>query len=350
MKSLKRDPYFDIVRGFAIILVVMGHVIQCGMGEPYFINERYYENSLFKIIYSFHMPLFMLVSGYFFAIAISQKSSVDIVKRRIKSLLIPVLVWTLIPFVVFLLEDAPRAEIFSLQLVRWYINLAKGNLWFLWAVFYNSLIVLLINRFLKDSVLVYLWVLILVLFIPDAIIMATYKYMYLYFVVAYLFKKNAWSEYLGVISAKNRIFLIVTVVLSFGILFKFYNYASYIYTSGVYILRDNPWMQIKINIQRWLIGMAGSILVLVLLKYMSEKKWLAKGEKLLAYIGRHSMGVYIVNVYFSNYILIRLTKNIHFSYAMVLLETVFSIVICLAIAVLLSKAKWSNKLLLGGRN
>lgn len=48
----KRDISFDIAKGIGMFLVVMGHVH--GMNRTY------------GVIYSFHMPLFFLISGYFF--------------------------------------------------------------------------------------------------------------------------------------------------------------------------------------------------------------------------------------------------------------------------------------------
>lgn len=51
-----RCEYLDIARGMAIILVVLGHSIQSNIMDM--------DSSLvFRIIYSFHMPLFMFISG-----------------------------------------------------------------------------------------------------------------------------------------------------------------------------------------------------------------------------------------------------------------------------------------------
>lgn len=47
----KRINYIDYMRGIAIILVVMGHLIQFN-GFPT-------SNPVFEFIYSFHMPLFL---------------------------------------------------------------------------------------------------------------------------------------------------------------------------------------------------------------------------------------------------------------------------------------------------
>ena len=52
-----RIEYYDYIKGFAIILVVIGHIIDKSLLiESSFLN---------RIIYSIHMPIFMYVSGYF---------------------------------------------------------------------------------------------------------------------------------------------------------------------------------------------------------------------------------------------------------------------------------------------
>ena len=55
----KRLAYFDIAKLIAILLVLYGHCIQ------YYEGGNCAENYPWLIIYSFHLPLFMIVSGYF---------------------------------------------------------------------------------------------------------------------------------------------------------------------------------------------------------------------------------------------------------------------------------------------
>lgn len=55
MQQRQRIEYVDYMRGIAIILVVMGHLIQFN-GFPT-------SNPVFEFIYSFHMPLFSQLVG-----------------------------------------------------------------------------------------------------------------------------------------------------------------------------------------------------------------------------------------------------------------------------------------------
>lgn len=58
-KIKDRNENIDAVKGVAALLVVVGHIIQCIICK-----EDPFENMVFRIIYSFHMPLFMFISGY----------------------------------------------------------------------------------------------------------------------------------------------------------------------------------------------------------------------------------------------------------------------------------------------
>lgn len=93
-KRDEREALPDILRGFAIILVVFGHCIQEGSGETYRAELSYFSDRLYQFIYSFHMPLFMLVSGYLGWYSIkrctSGKCCLEVLKGRASALLVPI--------------------------------------------------------------------------------------------------------------------------------------------------------------------------------------------------------------------------------------------------------------------
>ena len=73
----KRIEYIDVARGIGILLVVLAH------------NDFGYVSAFaYKVIYSFHMPLFFFLSGYFLNVSMP---FVDFVKKRFTSLLKPYL-------------------------------------------------------------------------------------------------------------------------------------------------------------------------------------------------------------------------------------------------------------------
>ena len=70
-ETVVRLTYMDIAKGIGILCVIAGH-----MGNS-IIN---------KFVFSFHMPLFFLISGYFIS---SRNSSRTILIKRFKQLLPP---------------------------------------------------------------------------------------------------------------------------------------------------------------------------------------------------------------------------------------------------------------------
>ncbi|TYK53504.1 acyltransferase family protein [Actinomadura decatromicini] len=55
----RRDPYFDNVKFFLILLVVVGHVWEV------FRARSLAADAAYSVVYGFHMPVFVFVSGYF---------------------------------------------------------------------------------------------------------------------------------------------------------------------------------------------------------------------------------------------------------------------------------------------
>ena len=123
-----RISQIDAIKGFAIFLVVLGHSIQANA-------LNFDDNSVFRIIYSFHMPLFMFLSGYVTHININYPIS-GFIAKRFRTLVVPFISWHLILFI-FLGR-------YQQQLITHYLytlfNCPDMGLWFLWILFLNSCI------------------------------------------------------------------------------------------------------------------------------------------------------------------------------------------------------------------
>jgi fucose 4-O-acetylase-like acetyltransferase len=102
----QRILYWDVIKFFAIFLVVYGHVIQY-LNPP----ERSLWNSFIgENIVSFHMPLFMIVSGYF-ARSLFKKDIKETVKNKFVQLVIPsVTTYFITGVILIFLRHTPVAE------------------------------------------------------------------------------------------------------------------------------------------------------------------------------------------------------------------------------------------------
>ena len=114
-----RNNQMDAIKGGAILLVILGHAIQSHVSV-------FDDNLLFRIIYSFHMPLFMILSGWF---AMPEKYWK--LKAAAVRLVLPVFSWYLILYVV---EGQCKTMSFVELVRRWVVSPDVG-LWFLWVLF-----------------------------------------------------------------------------------------------------------------------------------------------------------------------------------------------------------------------
>lgn len=80
MSNTGRVEYIDIAKGIGIILVVMGHAYQM-------------PHDWFKVIFSVHMPLFFILSGYVFSFR-TEEPFRAVLKKNARGLLVPYVLTT----------------------------------------------------------------------------------------------------------------------------------------------------------------------------------------------------------------------------------------------------------------
>ncbi|AMQ70837.1 MULTISPECIES: acyltransferase family protein [Bacillus] len=118
-----RDSYFDNAKFILIFLVVFGHILRS------FINGNEFMLHLYKFIYTFHMPAFILVSGYF-AKNFKRKGYV---KKLAVKLIIPYLIFQGIYSVFYyLIQDESMASVNPID--------PQWSLWFLVSLFFWNLL------------------------------------------------------------------------------------------------------------------------------------------------------------------------------------------------------------------
>lgn len=85
---MERKTYIDIAKGLAIMLVVVGHLVQNNLTGT---TARF----LFDFVYSFHMPLFMFLSGYVASLTVERNLNEgrNFLAKKARTLLIPFISW-----------------------------------------------------------------------------------------------------------------------------------------------------------------------------------------------------------------------------------------------------------------
>lgn len=352
--TTNRNQYLDLVKSFAIICVIIGHCIQYGSGTEYLENGTFFDNPLFKFIYSFHMPLFMLISGYLFAFSVEKRSWKENIKRKITTLFIPILAWALVSLTI-----NASSEIYYTGEVKtvWeyavsYFYIIISSLWFLWAILYASLIIIFVKKGLRDSNIAYLILILISLFIPNMYNAALYSFMLPYYIIGYkfnIYNTNKRLKALYHFDHNRTKYILATCVIFFFLLY-FYNYDSYIYTSGYCILNEHLCFHLITNIYRFTIGLIGSCFILCIMKYINKNMKNNMITQCLTTIGKETMGLYIISGYCFSYILPKITKHLDgINYGMLIIEVIGVLIISHITVKIIEKTDFTNKIFLGAR-
>lgn len=116
---VKRINYFDQMKGIAIILVVIGHVMQFSFG--------YNPSTVVNMLGVFHMPIFFYISGYFMYKMIDGRQQLwSKLYKRSLALLVPYIVFGAI----YCLFSGYSFQTLLLE--------GGGCYWFLWVLFLLS--------------------------------------------------------------------------------------------------------------------------------------------------------------------------------------------------------------------
>lgn len=340
-QATNRNTEIDILKGIAIILVIYAHCIQFGSGSNYLESQSFFNNQVFKFIYSFHMPLFMIISGYLFYFSIHKHSFKYNLNTRFIGLFVPIILWQTIWILLVNFHNPNNNNVLSL------FNSYLNTLWFITSVFFNSLIVLLCNKYAKDSRLLYGIIIIVSLFIPNYYGYNLYVFMLPYFLCGYFYNKAGRPTV--VMNRKIKITGYIILVILFFILLYHYEINDYAYTSGTFIIRNHmiSTSQIYTDIFRWIIGLIGSLCVILLTKSIYIINAQSFILKYLAIIGTKTMGLYIISTYLFKLFYLLPIKDI--SYFYITIECISVLFISYLLTRLIEKNKYSRKYLLGGR-
>lgn len=118
-----RIEAWDILKTFAIFLVVMGHFLQ------YMVSWPPFECPLFAWIQTFHMPLFMAISGFLSVRGYAKGNFKAYCKKRFMRIMIPCISWLVL---IFLLKASLSDGGWSFTLLK---NVLINDLWFLKSLF-----------------------------------------------------------------------------------------------------------------------------------------------------------------------------------------------------------------------
>lgn len=275
----KRIEYLDIARGIAILLMIIGHVIDKGWKRD--------------VIFSFHMPLFIIISGMFYKERDLKTFLVNIIKKLILPYLIVLLITNLIQSY-FIENNKDIIQILKNYLIQIsysysYIKIKTdvksiGVIWFFPFLAIIRTIFYTLKKVTKeDDVLLFL----MCIFISYIGYILGQKGMWLvfsidvalssviFYYIGYFINKN---KVLDNILRNKKLLLIILLIWMLGIKFGCIELAVRKYPGGLF---------------SFITAICGTIIVLKISMIIEQKTKLM--TKILAWFGKNSMYILLIH-------------------------------------------------------
>lgn len=269
----ERICYFDVLKGIAILGVLYTHCLQ-------YLGINYYlDHPLFRLVYAFHMPLFMTVSGYFSAGAL-QGSSRELVSKKAVRLLLPcVTAAVVVTLVNRLLPTGDR---------HGGIGELAGNLWYLKSLFLCLLLA-------KGALLCSRGCLTVAIPLSLAIALALPLW-HVSFMMPFFWMGYCWRQHPHALHRHGTTALLVSLVI-FLLLFPWWDgrYTTYVTPFRLLSLHPFGWEGCRHRLPflfRLTMGISGTILVVSTVRLLPPH---GCAVSLLARLGRHTLELYTLH-------------------------------------------------------
>lgn len=319
-----------------MFFVVLGHVIQ------YTNVKEGLDNCMASFIYSFHMPMFMMLSGMFFNKQLKNEFSQMLLKNTLR-LLLPAFIITLCLFLLVYVNK-PRGLEESISLF-WHCRP-----WFVTTLFFCNVTTFLIYQTIHHKGFTLILTFLLFCLIPD--ISSCLLFMYPFFVLGYYIN----SPYIGKTLINSAMGGVTAVLFVLCISLKMNTSDITIYSTPYVLWSINDGVHIDctliIAIKRYIVGFCGSVSVFYLLKrfFCGIGQNIAKSH-ILQYIGKQTLGLYLFQIaFFTIYMGLKNNYTENLTYGKDWLAFILSIVlliILLLIIKIVRKNKYAKMLLLG---
>ena len=266
----------DIVKMYAIVLVVFGHVIQT-------FDTQWDKNLLELGIYMFHMPLFIAVSGYFFTKSAEKYQFAVLIRKRFVQIMLPSLTMGCLDCLRYgggrLLK---HIEVDSTVLIK----MLTDGLWFLTVLFVLTVIGATIHKCCKESFVKYyiVWGLVWTIFyfLPDFWVFNQIEFLMPFYVLGIAFRNVDFS--------KIRVLPVLIAAVVFVVCLAHFNFDATVYNMSSDCLSQQ---YLKYTGLRLAGGVSGIVVSLYICKWINKIP--APALRFLAHIGTITLPIYVLH-------------------------------------------------------
>ena len=284
---MEREEWIDSAKGIAILLVVFGHVLSsyivADMFKEHYVAMRY----MFETIYSFHMPLYFLLSGYLY----SKIEKTDTITDY-KNLIIKKVIGLGIPYVIFSIMQGSIQILFSKFTNKQIgfetlLNIAAHPIlqfWFIYTLMFIFIVISLMEISIKNErlILFTLFAFKIASFFIQISVVAVDTVMQ--FAVYFYFGKMLHKYCKEMLSNRKLLICISTIYIIMNML-------CFVMLYDIY---SNKMIE---NISNIILAISGSMLVIYIVNFGISKTEVLK--KYTSLLGVYSFEIYIFHIIFS---------------------------------------------------
>jgi len=300
--SLSSSLYF--MRGICIVLMIMGHVI--GFNQEHGMRQIYKSDLGFlgwfhDFILTFHIPIFLIVSGIAFATFSKKKLSYkEFLVSKFKKLVIPLICWS---SAYFIFQSLYKGEHFSIIDIVKSVIFPYEIFWFLHALIFATFLSFLCEKYFGSirPYLIISVVLFLACFFLDSAFKVYFYWNIFYAIGVFLSPVLSFLSLRAKASSPLPLFLVLLLSVVTMLVLK----------QSISIYDVNA-----IDIVRLVNGSIGFLLIFILLNVEgnhvnlsnSAKKFKDSTLDCFVYLGKMSMIIYLFHGYFTRTTAIIMTK------------------------------------------
>ena len=337
-KASPRIASIDLLKLFAIATVLLGHSVE------QLSADKFWDHPVWAFIYTFHMPLFMFLSGFFFRSSL-RKGYLSVLKTRLFQLGVPSVTAFLLGLGIMKAFGVTAiADLCEISFAGF-----MNSVWFLKCLLFCIVIMWPTVKLLRKDGLAALVASVAILFVPGADVVN------LNFMLPCFCLGMTCGLHTDVIERHRRALLWASALV-FAVLLPFWSGRLTVYMVPTRVLSVAPFgidlNNLLLTVYRLAIGLAGSLFCYLLSPLAHRLVAGTKAEPLITALGGATLGIYVVQTFLLEILVHTLGIYVPCGLSCVVapLLALVELLACYGVVCLLRRSRITRALFLGERN